>query len=173
MQKCEFMTILSVLQFPSPKLKLVAKHIERFDASLVELYNNMLETMYGEEGIGLAATQVDVQLRMFVMDISETKKKPLCFINPKIISTEGELIWEEGCLSFPGVYANVKRHQQITVEYQDLNGAVQQCTAEEIMAVCIQHEMDHLDGITFFDHLSPLKRQMLTKKLAKQRDNIS
>lgn len=165
------MAILPVLQFPNPKLKLVGKQIERFDDSLISIYNDMLETMYAQDGIGLAATQVDLQLRIFVLDVSEEKNDPVCFINPVIVETAGEITWEEGCLSFPGVYAHVKRHRQITVEFQDLHGAKQQRVADELLGICIQHEIDHLDGITFFDHLSPLKKQLLRKKLIKQRDN--
>lgn len=167
------MAILPVLQFPNPKLKLVGKQIERFDDSLISIYNDMLETMYSQDGLGLAATQVDLQLRIFVLDVSEEKNGPVCFINPIIVETAGEITWEEGCLSFPGMYVQIKRHRQITVEFQDLQGVKQQLVADELLGICIQHEIDHLDGITFFDHLSPLKKQLLRKKITKQRDNVS
>lgn len=167
------MPILPIIEFPSPKLKLVAKRVDSFNDELKQIYADMLDTMYAEDGVGLAATQVDIQLQIFIADVSENKQTPICFINPQIIQQHGEIIWEEGCLSFPGVRANVKRFKEVTVAFQDLQGATQQLTANDLLAVCIQHEMDHLNGITFFDHLSPLKQQMLRKKLSKQRDNVS
>lgn len=166
------MAVLSILKFPDPRLKLEAKLITGFDSEIEQLYNNLLETMYTNDGVGLAATQVDIQLSIFVIDISEKQNSPICFINPKIVASSGEITYEEGCLSFPGVYAKVKRFADITLEYQDLRGNKQQAEATDLEAICLQHELDHLNGITFFDHLSPLKQRMLKKKYMKQRDII-
>jgi peptide deformylase len=166
------MARLPILRFPDPKLKLVAKPVEIFDQDLQKLCANLLETMYESEGIGLAATQAGVLQRVFVMDLSERKDQPLCFINPKIVAASDEITWEEGCLSFPGAYAYVKRNAKITVEYLNWQGEAQSLQAEGLNAVCIQHEIDHLDGVTFYDHLSPLKQKMMRKKLEKQYDRM-
>lgn len=167
------MALLPILKFPDPKLKLVAEPIERFDASLLQFSADLFETMYANDGVGLAATQVNVQQRVFVIDLSDNKDQPLCIINPEIISAQGETIHEEGCLSFPDVYAKVKRSAEITLNYMDVHGAAQTITADSWLAICIQHEIDHLNGITFFDHLSSLKQKLIRNKLAKQRDKIS
>lgn len=161
------MALLSILQFPDPRLKLVAKPVESFGSSLSEIYANMLETMYEFHGVGLAATQVNIQQRIITMDISEDQSQPLCIINPTIVNATEDIVWEEGCLSFPGVYAKVKRKAKVTLEYYDLKGQKQIMEAEDLTAICIQHEIDHLDGITFYDHLSPLKQKMMRKKLEK------
>jgi len=166
------MALLPILRFPDPKLKLVAEPVNGFDDKLLKICADMLETMYESDGVGLAATQVNIQQRIIVLDISEDKSKAQCLINPKIASAEGEIIWEEGCLSFPGVYANVKRHAKVTVEFYNVKGEQEAIQAEGLTAVCLQHEIDHLDGITFYDHLSSLKQQMLRKKLLKQRDSV-
>jgi len=166
------MALLPVLRFPDPRLKLIAEPVEVFGDELTKICADMLETMYEADGVGLAATQVNIQQRIIVLDISQDKSQILCLINPKIIQSTGDLIWEEGCLSFPGVYANVKRKAKITVEYYSVKGEPQTIAAEDLTAVCLQHEIDHLDGITFYDHLSPLKQQMLRKKLSKQRDSV-
>ena len=164
------MALLPILQFPDPRLKLVAKQVDSFDAEIEKICSDMLETMYETQGVGLAATQVNIQQRILVIDISEDQSQPLCIINPKLINAQGEIIWEEGCLSFPGVFAKVKRSAQITIEFYNVKGEPQTLHAEELMAVCIQHEIDHLNGITFYDHISPLKQKMLRKKLDKMRD---
>jgi peptide deformylase len=164
------MALLPILQFPDPKLKLVAKQVDVFNADLNAICRDLLETMYEFHGVGLAATQVNIQQRIIAIDISEDRNQGLCLINPEITHSEGDLNWEEGCLSFPGVFAKVRRKENITVEYYDLKGKLHTMDASELTAICIQHEIDHLDGITFYDHLSPLKQKMLRKKLEKQYD---
>jgi len=166
------MAVLPVVRFPDPRLKLVAKSVESFGEALTKICADMLETMYAAEGVGLAATQVNVQQRIIVLDISEDRSQVLCLINPIIIKAEDEIVWEEGCLSFPGVYAKVKRSAKVKVEFYDIQGERQEMEADGLTAVCLQHEIDHLNGITFYDHLSPLKQQMLRKKLSKQRDSV-
>ena len=130
----------------------------------------MFATMYDAPGIGLAATQVDVHKQVVVIDVSEEKDQPLCLINPKIIEKEGQQVHEEGCLSVPNIYAKVKRASSIVVEAQDESGNAISIEADELLAVCIQHELDHLKGIVFLDHLSTIKRKMALKKLAKEDD---
>ncbi len=161
------MNLLPVLQYPDPGLKLVAKHVKCFDADLASLCANMLETMYINDGVGLAATQVGITQRIIVLDISPEHNQPLCMINPKILYSAGSANFEEGCLSFPGIYAKVKRQMEIRVEYYTPQGAAQELTTEGILAICIQHEIDHLEGITFFDRLSPLKKQLLRNRINK------
>lgn len=167
------MAVLPILKFPDLRLKLEGKLINEFDSNLRIIYENLLETMYSADGIGLAATQVDIQLSLFVLDISNKRNAPTCFINPKILENSGEVVSEEGCLSFPGVHAKIKRYAEITMEYQDLDGQTHNIQATGLDAYCMQHELDHLKGITFFDHLSPLKQKMLKKKYLKQRDIIA
>lgn len=167
------MAVLSILKFPDQKLKLEGQLIGRFNSDLEKICANLLETMYANEGVGLAATQVDIQLSIFVMDTSPKQNSPICCINPKIISYKNEVVSEEGCLSFPGVHAKVKRYAEVTLEYQDVSGALQKIEAKDLDAFCMQHELDHLKGITFFDRLSPLKQKMLKKKYLKQRDSIT
>lgn len=167
------MALLQILQYPDPRLKLVAKPVGEFDAALESLYMDMLQTMYESDGVGLAATQVNVQQRIFTLDTSSTKDQPLCVVNPKILNNSGSVIWEEGCLSFPGVYAKVTRSAELSLEYYDIHGETQTLHAEGLLSVCIQHEIDHLDGITFFDHLSPLKRKMMRSKLEKLRERTT
>lgn len=161
------MTILNILTLPDKRLKTTAKPVEKFDEQLEIFVANMLETMYEAPGIGLAATQVDVHQQIVVLDISEGKDQPLCLINPKITKNEGQQIHEEGCLSVPDIYAKVKRASVIEVEAQNEQGKTFTLQAEELLAVCIQHELDHLKGIVFLDHLSVLKRKMALKKLEK------
>lgn len=165
------MTKLTILTLPDKRLKTIAKPITVFDQKLQEFANNMLETMYEAPGIGLAATQVDEHIQLVVIDISEDKNQPLCLINPKIVQKNGQQMHEEGCLSVPGIYAKVKRASSIEVKYQDETGKEHQMQADELLAVCIQHELDHLKGIVFLDHLSPLKRKMAIKKLEKEAEN--
>ena len=162
------MTLLNILTLPDKRLKTVAKPVEIFDQALKTLIADMLQTMYEAPGIGLAATQVDVHKRIVVIDISEEKDQPLCLINPKITEKNGQQVHEEGCLSVPGIYAKVKRANTITVEAQDETGEKIQFQADELLAICIQHELDHLKGVVFLDHLSPLKRKMALKKLEKE-----
>ena len=163
------MAKLNILEFPDPRLKTVASLVETFDDSLKTLIDDMTQTMYLAHGIGLAATQVNVHKRLLVLDVSQDQSQPRVYVNPEILTRAGEQIHEEGCLSVPGIYANVKRAENITVRAQDGDGNVFEEQLEGLHAVCIQHEMDHLVGRLFVDYLSPLKRNMVKKKLEKQR----
>ena len=163
------MSKLNILEFPDPRLTTVASDVETFDEALKILVQDMTETMYSANGIGLAATQVDVHKRLLVLDVSENQDQPLVYINPQILSRSGEQDHEEGCLSVPGIYASVTRAEIITIKAQDLEGNFFEEQLEGLHAVCIQHEMDHLIGRLFVDYLSPLKRNMVRKKLEKQR----
>jgi len=163
------MSNLNILEFPDPRLTTVASEVDIFDESLEKLVQDMTETMYSANGIGLAATQVNVHKRLLVLDVSENQDQPRVYINPQILSSEGEQDHEEGCLSVPGIYATVTRAENITVRAQDSDGNTFEEQAEGLHAVCIQHEMDHLIGRLFVDYLSPLKRNMVRKKLEKQR----
>lgn len=166
------MALLNILTLPDQRLKKVAQPISQITAEIKQLADDMLDTMYAAPGIGLAATQVDRHIQMVVMDISEQKNEPMVLINPIITERNGEQVHEEGCLSVPGIYANVQRAEHITVRYQDLNGDEQSLTTEGLLAVCIQHELDHLMGIVFLDHLSVLKRKLALKKLAKIAEEV-
>jgi peptide deformylase len=148
------MAILPILEFP-------------------ELIDNMFHTMYEAPGIGLAASQVDVHKRFMVIDVSEEKDTPRVFINPEIVASEGGQVYQEGCLSVPGIFADVTRADSITVRFLDRQGVAQELTTDGLLAVCVQHEMDHLDGKLFIDYLSPLKREMVRKKLAKSRKHVA
>ncbi|HPF74412.1 MAG: peptide deformylase [Rhodanobacteraceae bacterium] len=163
------MALLEIIEFPDPRLRNKAATIERVDDELRALIDDMFETMYDAPGIGLAATQVNVHRRFMVIDVSEDKSEPRVFINPEILTREGKQVCQEGCLSVPGIYADVTRAERIRVRAQDRNGEAYEIDADGLLAVCIQHEMDHLDGKLFVDYLSPLKRQMVKKKLDKQR----
>ena len=163
------MSKLNILEFPDPRLTTVASDVDIFDEALKKLVQDMSETMYSANGIGLAATQVNVHKRLLVLDVSENQDQPRVYINPRILNTEGDQVHEEGCLSVPGIYANVKRAENITIRAQDSDGNTFEEQAEGLHAVCIQHEMDHLIGRLFVDYLSPLKRNMVRKKLEKQR----
>jgi peptide deformylase len=163
------MSILTVLEFPDPRLRTKAKTVAVFDDTLRQLVADMYETMYAERGVGLAATQVDQHLRLFVMDVSDGNDQPKVLVNPRIIEKRGAQVEQEGCLSFPGVFANVERASWVKAQAQDADGKAFEIEAEGLMAVCIQHELDHLDGKVFVDHLSPLKRSMLLKRMEKQR----
>jgi len=163
------MAKLKILEFPDPRLTTVAKAVENFDEDLKTLVANMLETMYSAHGIGLAATQVNVHERLLVLDVSETQDQPRVYVNPEIVEREGEQVHEEGCLSVPGIYANVKRAENIVVRARNADGEMFEEQLEGLHAVCVQHEMDHLVGRLFVDYLSPLKRNMVRKKLEKQR----
>lgn len=163
------MAKLNILEFPDPRLTTVASEVESFDEALKKLVEDMTETMYSAHGIGLAATQVNVHKRLLVLDVSEDQDQPRVYINPQILNQSGEQSHEEGCLSVPGIYASVKRAENITVSAQDLEGISFEEQLEGLHAVCVQHEMDHLIGRLFVDYLSPLKRNMVRKKLEKQR----
>jgi peptide deformylase len=163
------MAKLNILEFPDPRLTTVAKKVEKFDSSLKKLVDDMTETMYSANGIGLAATQVNVHKRLLVLDISDERDQPQVYINAEILDRSGEQVHEEGCLSVPGIYANVRRAENITVRAQDVDGNTFEEPLEGLHAVCLQHEMDHLIGRLFVDYLSPLKRNMVRKKLEKQR----
>ena len=163
------MAKLTILEFPDPRLRTRAAPVQGVDDALRALIDDMFETMYDAPGIGLAATQVDVHRRFMVIDVSEEKNAPLVFINPEILEREGTETCQEGCLSVPGIYADVKRAERLRVRALDRHGEVFEMDADGLLAVCIQHEMDHLDGKLFVDYLSPLKREMVRKKLEKQR----
>jgi len=163
------MAILEILEFPDPRLRTIAKGVERFDKALEQFTKDMIETMYQAAGIGLAATQVNQHISLLVLDISETRDQARVYVNPEILSTEGTQTYEEGCLSVPGIYADVDRANSIRISAQDQFGEKFEEELEGVHAVCLQHEMDHLKGKLFVDYLSPLKRQMVRRKLEKQR----
>lgn len=162
------MALLPILRFPDARLKKIAAPVTSFDDALRRLAEDMAETMYEAPGIGLAATQIDVHQQLIVIDVSETRDQFQVFVNPELISSEGEQIGEEGCLSIPGVYEKVKRAERVVVRYFDLEGREQTLAADGLLAVCIQHEIDHLKGILFIERLSPLKFNRIKAKLAKQ-----
>lgn len=162
------MTTLSILHFPDPRLRTVAKPVQQVEDRHRQLVDDMLETMYAAPGIGLAATQVNVHERVIVIDISEEKNQPLCLINPEIVQRDGVEQMEEGCLSVPGVYELVERAEQVRVRALGRDGQPFVLEADGLLAVCIQHEIDHLDGKLFVDYLSQLKRTRIRKKLEKE-----
>jgi peptide deformylase len=162
------MSQLTVLKYPDERLRKVAEPVATVDDALRATVDDMFETMYESQGVGLAATQVDVHKRLFVADCSEDQNEPLVFINPEITKAEGHFTNDEGCLSFPGVYAKVERAERITVEALDRNGEKFSLDAEGLLAICIQHELDHLNGKLFVDYLSPLKQNRIRKKLEKE-----
>ena len=162
------MALLPILRFPDARLKKVAAPIVTIDESIRKLAADMAETMYEAPGIGLAATQVDVHKQLVVIDISEEKNDLLVLVNPKIARSEGGQTGEEGCLSVPGIYEKVERAEYVNVEYLDLEGKKRTLKADGLLAVCIQHELDHLNGKVFVDHLSQLKQTRIKGKLAKQ-----
>jgi len=161
------MALLNILHFPDPRLRQKALPVEEFTDELVTLKDDMLETMYAAPGIGLAAVQVNILKRMLVVDISEDKSKPMCFINPEITSHSGEIKTEEGCLSVPAIYEPVKRYEWIRVKAQNELGETFELEADGLLSVCIQHEIDHLEGKLFVDYLSELKRKRIKKKMEK------
>ncbi len=163
------MAILNILHYPDERLRRRAQPVERVDARIRKLADDMLETMYDAPGIGLAAVQVGALDRVVVIDISEDKSDPLVLINPEILHREGEIKMEEGCLSVPSIYEPVTRAQRVRVRALDLDGEPFELEAEDLLAVCIQHEIDHLDGKLFVDYLSELKRQRVRKKMEKLR----
>ena len=168
------MALLTILCYPDPKLHKVAKPVQQVDARIQALAADMLETMYEAKGIGLAATQVDVHLRLIVIDVSEERNQPLVLIDPEIAWTSAEThLNEEGCLSVPGIYDGVQRFDEIKVRALDRDGTSRMIAADGLLAVCIQHEMDHLIGKVFVEYLSPLKRNRIKKKMLKaQREEV-
>ena len=169
-----FMAKLSILRFPDTRLHTVAKPVSQVDARIRRLVDDMLETMYAAEGVGLAATQVDVHERVIVIDTSDTRDQPHVLINPELTARSDEMSFsDEGCLSVPTVYDRVQRHARVTVRALDRLGQTQEVDAEGLLAVCVQHEMDHLLGKVFVEYLSPLKRDRIkTKMLKKTRDEL-
>jgi len=167
------MAKLTILEFPDPRLRTKAIAVESVDDELRSLIDDMFETMYAAPGIGLAATQVDVHRRLLVADVSADKSEPLVLINPDIVEKDGVTVTEEGCLSVPGYYEEVKRAEHIRVRFLDRNGNEVEMEAEGLLAVCIQHEMDHLDGKLFVDYLSEAKRMRIRKKLVKDQKHRS
>src|SRR5210317_1320378 len=163
------MAKLKIIEFPDPRLRKKADHVENVDDELRTLIDDMFETMYEAPGIGLAATQVDVHRRLLVADVSPDKSDPHVLINPEILEKDGVTVTDEGCLSVPGYYEEVERAEHIRVRFLDRDGETREMEAEGLLAVCIQHEMDHLDGKLFVDYLSETKRQRIRKKLEKER----
>ena len=163
------MAKLEILEFPDPRLRTVAEPIDTFDEALSQLIDDIFETMYEAPGIGLAATQVNVHKQLIVIDISEDKSEPLVFINPEVTVLDAELgEYDEGCLSVPGFYETVQRPQRISVTALDRKGDTFTQELDGLLAVCLQHEIDHLDGKLFVDYISPVKRQRIRKKLQKE-----
>ena len=166
------MAQLTILEFPDPRLRTRATPVDPAwlaESATQQLIDDMFETMYEAPGIGLAASQVDVHRRFMVIDVSEDRSQPRVFVNPQITAREGEQVYQEGCLSVPGIFADVTRSNAITVRALDRHGTAFELQADGLLAVCVQHEMDHLEGKLFVDYLSPLKREMVRKKLSKQR----
>ena len=166
------MTQLTILEFPDPRLRTKARAVDAAEVATPEFQtrlDDMFETMYAAPGIGLAASQVDDHRRFMVIDISEEKDQPLVFINPEIVQADGHQVYQEGCLSVPGIFADVTRANEITVKAIGRDGQAFELTTDGLLAICIQHEMDHLEGKVFIDYLSPLKREMVRKKLEKMK----
>lgn len=163
------MAKLSILEFPDPRLRKTASPISNIDDDLRTLIDDMFETMYAAPGIGLAATQVNVHKRLLIADVSADQTEPHAFINPEIIEKDGEIVTEEGCLSVPGYYEEVQRAEHIRVRFENRDGEQVEMEAEGLLAVCVQHEADHLDGKLFVDYLSEAKRQQIRKRLVKDR----
>jgi peptide deformylase len=163
------MTRLTILEYPDPRLRTIAQPVQTVDDELRTLVDDMLETMYASKGIGLAATQVNVHRRLLVADVSEGQDQPMVFINPEIVSREEVDVHQEGCLSVPGIYEDVERAQRIRVKALGRDGQPFEMDVDGLLAICVQHEIDHLDGKLFVDYLSELKRQRIRKKLEKER----
>ena len=160
--------ILNILKYPDKRLRTIAKPVVNVDETIKQQVKDMFETMYEAPGIGLAATQVNFHQRIIVIDISDQCNEPICLINPEVIEKSGEIQWEEGCLSVPDYYENVIRANDIKVQALNQHGETFELEASEMLSVCIQHEIDHLDGILFVDHLSKLKQKRLKKKTEKK-----
>jgi peptide deformylase len=163
------MALLQILEYPDPRLRTKAQPVTEFNSALSTFIDDMFETMYAAPGIGLAATQVDFHKRLIVIDVSKDRNEPLVFINPEILSREGVGVMEEGCLSVPGIFDDVQRAAKVRVRAQDRNGEVFERDLDDVLAVCLQHEIDHLEGKLFVDYLSDLKRERIRKKLEKER----
>lgn len=161
------MAVLTILQYPDPRLRTKAKPVEKVDDALRAMINDMYETMYAANGVGLAATQVDIHLQIFTMDVSESRKEPSVILNPEIVHKEGIQFEAEGCLSVAGAYEKVERAEKVRLRGLDLDFKPIEIEAEGLMAVCFQHEMDHLNGMLFVDHLSRLKQDRIRKKIEK------
>jgi len=162
------MTLLSILEYPDQRLRICAKPVTTVNAEIRALVADMLDTMYDAPGIGLAATQVNIHRRVLVIDVSEECSQPMCFINPEILSSEGNVSYEEGCLSVPDVFELVSRAERIKVKALNENGQMIEHDLDGLLSICVQHEIDHLDGKLFVDYLSTLKRDRLKKKLIKK-----
>ena len=162
------MALLPILRYPDPRLHTKATPVAVVDAAIRKLASDMLETMYEAPGIGLAATQVNVHKRVLVLDVSEDKSQSMVFVNPEILWREGECVGEEGCLSVPGIYETVKRSERVKVRALNTEGQSFELEANGLLAICLQHEIDHLDGKVFVEYLSPLKLSRIKAKLAKQ-----
>jgi peptide deformylase len=170
------MALLTILEFPDPRLRTVAVPVDPAQVTtpgFQRLLDDMFETMYAAPGIGLAASQVDVHQRFMVIDLSDDQSEPRVFINPEIVERDGEQVYQEGCLSVPGIFADVTRASSIRVRALGRDGQPYELQADGLLAVCVQHEMDHLAGKLFVDYLSPLKREMVRKKLAKAKRNAA
>jgi peptide deformylase len=167
------MALLTVLEYPDKRLRSKALPVAEFNAEIRTIVDNMYETMYAQNAVGLAATQVNIHQRILVMDVSDDRKSPLCLINPEILQREGMQYEFEGCISFPEVFDKVERAATVRVRAFDQHGKSIELDADGLLAVCIQHEMDHLDGILFIDHLSRLKQERLCKKLEKIRSHAT
>lgn len=166
------MAILEVLEYPDPRLRQIAKPVDKVDDNLRKFLDNLLETMYASNGIGLAATQVGDMRRVLVLDVSQKdgEKEPMFFINPEIFwESDEQNTYMEGCLSFPQQYAEVVRPKMVRVKYLDYNGEPQEIEADELLATCLQHEIDHLDGKVFVDYITPVKRDIILRKLKKEK----
>jgi peptide deformylase len=167
------MTKLVILEYPDPRLRKKAAPVEEVDDAMRQFIDNLLETMYSANGVGLAATQVDVHKRVIVLDVSESRDRPLVLVNPEILSKQGEGPGEEGCLSLPGIYDKLSRATHIRIRALDRDGNPFEMDAEGLLGVCIQHEMDHLEGKLFVDYLSELKRTLIRRRLEKERKQRS
>jgi peptide deformylase len=161
------MAKLEVLRFPDPRLRKKAKRVEQVDDEVRRIVDDMYETMYAENGVGLAATQVNIHQQIIVMDVSKDSKEPMCFINPEVVAKNGSKVHEEGCLSVPEYFAEVERAETVKIKALNEKGETFEMDADELLAVCIQHEIDHLQGKLFVDYLSPLKQQRVRKKMEK------
>jgi len=163
------MALLSILRYPDPRLHTIAKPVTAFDERLAKLVADMADTMYTAPGIGLAATQVDVHEQVIVIDVSDTRDQLLVLVNPEIVwASDERQVYDEGCLSVPGIFDGVERPLRVRVKAQDASGKLQEVDAEGLLAVCVQHEMDHLKGKVFVEYLSPLKRNRIKTKLLKE-----
>ena len=167
------MAILSILEFPDPRLKKTARRVSKVDDDLRRLIDDMFETMYAAPGIGLAATQVNIHRRLFIADVSADQTEPYALINPEILEKDGVIVTEEGCLSVPGYYEEVERAEHIRVRFENRDGEQVEMEAKGLLAVCIQHEVDHLDGKLFVDYLSEARRQQIRKRLIRDRRHQS